>query len=75
VRNGVSLHGANVKLIGVKGSEKYRFLGFSHNMVFEDEDVYHLNPYINCFTPSDNEEVRKTLLKTHILLKPAYIRL
>ena len=28
VRNAVCLHNANVKIIGVKGSEKYKFLGF-----------------------------------------------
>src|SRR3990167_10188444 len=38
VRNGVVCHKANVKLIGVKGSSGYKFLGFSHNMIHEDED-------------------------------------
>ena len=37
VRNGIHCHKANVKLIGGKGSEKYKFLGFSHNMLFEYE--------------------------------------
>ncbi len=32
VRNGIVCHKANVKLIGVRGSEKYKFLGFSHNI-------------------------------------------
>src|SRR3990167_11231260 len=39
VRNGIVHHNANVKLIGVRGSEKYKFLGFSHNMTDDEEDV------------------------------------
>ncbi|KKS19368.1 MAG: hypothetical protein UU78_C0087G0010, partial [Candidatus Roizmanbacteria bacterium GW2011_GWC2_41_7] len=27
VRNAICMHGANVKILGVKGSEKYKFLG------------------------------------------------
>src|SRR3990167_7108761 len=38
VRNGVVKHNANVKLIGVSGSEKYKFLGFSHNLLYDFED-------------------------------------
>src|SRR3990167_9846432 len=38
VRNGVVCHNANVKLLGVKGSSSYKFLGFSHNMLHETED-------------------------------------
>src|SRR3990167_2820135 len=51
VRNAVSQHNANVKILGVSGSAKYKFLGFSHNMLFKDEDVYHLKPYLDCYTP------------------------
>jgi len=75
VRNGIALHKANVKLLGVKGSEKYRFLGFSHNMVFDDEDLYHLKPYMDCFVPKTNEEVRQTIIETYQSEKPSYIRL
>lgn len=39
VRNAIVKHHANVKLIGVKGSEKYKFLGFSHNLSHPDEDL------------------------------------
>lgn len=38
VRNDVVQHKANVKIIGVKGSEHYKFLGFSHNLVTPFED-------------------------------------
>ena len=34
VRNGVVCHNANVKLLGVKGSSSYKFLGFSHNIEY-----------------------------------------
>lgn len=74
VRNCVALHNANVKLIGVKGSEKYKFLGFSHNMIFEDEDLYHLKPYMDCYVPSI-DDVRKLILETYESDKPCYIRL
>ena len=39
VRNAVCLHKANVKIIGVKGSQKYKFFGFSHNLITEDEEI------------------------------------
>ena len=75
IRNGISCHKANVKLIGVKGSEKYKFLGFSHNMIFEDEDVYHLKPYICCRLPKNNEEVKNFMLWDYEVDKPVYMRL
>jgi transketolase len=55
IRNGVALHQAPVTLLGVKGSSSYKFLGFSHNMVFEDEDNYHLSPYLRCYYPNQGE--------------------
>lgn len=75
VRNAVALHHANVKILGVKGSEKYKFLGFSHNMVFEDEDTYHLEPYLECYKPETTDEVRETILGTYSTEEPCYIRL
>lgn len=74
VRNGIALHNANVKLIGVKGSEKYKFLGFSHNMIFKDEDIYHLKPYMKCYKPK-LEQVENIINKTYKIEKPIYIRL
>ena len=74
VRNGIHCHKANVKLIGVKGSEKYKFLGFSHNMIFEDEDIYHLKPYMECYKPM-LEEVSEVIEMTYKNNKAAYIRL
>ena len=75
VRNGIVLHKANVKILGVKGSEKYKFLGFSHNMIFEDEDIYHLKPYMDCYIPQSNEEVKKVVEETYQNNKCCYIRL
>lgn len=75
VRNAIAMHKAPVTLLGVKGSEKYKFLGFSHNMLFEDEDTYHLKPYMTCYQPQSNEQVRNALLDSFKQGKPAYIRL
>lgn len=74
VRNAISLHGANVKLIGVKGSEAYKMLGFSHNMIMEDEDIYHIKPYIDCEIPEINE-VERLIIETYKSKKACYIRL
>lgn len=74
VRNGIALHNAPVILIGVKGSEKYKFLGFSHNMIFDDEDIYHLKPYLSCYTPTI-ENVKDVVKEAYSSNKPAYIRL
>ncbi len=76
LRNAVCLHNANVKVIGVKGSEKYKFLGFSHNLISDDEDIKALEELsIDCFVVSDPEKVRDTILKTYNKKGPAYIRL
>src|SRR3990167_10574108 len=65
VRNIISQHHANVKIIGVKGSEKYKMLGFSHNMLFEDEDIYHLKPYMDTHICESNEEVKKVIFESY----------
>jgi len=77
VRNAVCFHNANVKIIGVKGSEKYKFLGFSHNLVNENEDVELLKnlPNLESFIVERPEEVRKVILETYQTNKPCYIRL
>lgn len=75
VRNAVAMHKADVKLIGVSGSEKYKFLGFSHNLVFKDEDLHHLKPYMKCFVPKSDNEARKIISNTYKSNQPAYIRL
>ena len=75
VRNGVVHHNANVKLIGVKGSEKYKFLGFSHNMTDEEEDVRTCeNLNLDCYVPALND-VEGVIRETYNSNKAAYIRL
>jgi transketolase len=75
VRNAIAMHNANVKILGVSGSVKYKFLGFSHNLLFDDEDVYHLKPYMDCCLPTNDEEVKTDVLKTYENQKACYIRL
>jgi transketolase len=77
IRNAVCMHKANVKIVGVKGSEKYKFLGFSHNLLWETEEIEWLEklPGMKCYLPKTNEEVRKIILETYQKNNPAYIRL
>lgn len=76
VRNAVVHHNANVKLIGVKGSEKYKFLGFSHNMSHPDEDVDFCNNIgLDAVVPGDEPDVKSCILSSYLSEKPIYIRL
>ena len=76
VRNGIVKHNANVKLLGVKGSEKYKFLGFSHNMIHSQEDVnFCKNIGLDYRIPQSNEEVRQVMLEIYQSKKPIYVRL
>ena len=76
VRNGIVNHKANVKLLGVKGSSSYKFLGFSHNMTSETEDTDACkNLGLRSFVPTNNEEVRQVILDTYQDEKSAYVRL
>jgi len=75
VRNGIVLHNANVKLLGVKGSAGYKFLGFSHNMTGELEDKHTCDLLnLDCFIPQV-EEVEDVIINTYEQEKAAYIRL
>jgi Transketolase, C-terminal subunit len=77
VRNAVCLHNANVKIIGVKGSEKYKFLGFSHNLITENEEIKifeHL-PNFKTYIAQNPEEVKNIIRKTYDSPAPCYIRL
>jgi len=77
VRNAVCMHNANVKIIGVKGSEKYKFLGFSHNLITENEDLKAMQnfPGFKTYATDDAGEVRKIIEDTYKINKPCYIRL
>lgn len=77
IRNGVCMHKANVKIIGVKGSEKYKFLGFSHNLLYEREEIDFLIklPEIEAFIAKNPEDTRRLILETYKIELPAYIRI
>ncbi len=76
VRNAVVHHKANVKLLGVKGSEKYKFLGFSHNLSHEKEDInFCKNIGLKSYLPTTEKMVRKVIRETYLLESPSYIRL
>ena len=77
VRNAVCLHNANVKIIGVKGSEKYKFLGFSHNLIAEQEEIKVLEhlPNLKSFIVNNPKEVKKIILETYEINSPCYIRI
>ena len=64
VRNDIAFGNANVKLFGVAGSEAYKFLGFSHNVIEgkdgqDDEDVamFKRLPNMNIYKPETEEEL------------------
>ena len=77
LRNAICLHNANVKIIGVKGSEKYKFLGFSHNLITENEEIEALKnlPNLSTFIVTDPGKVRGIILETYNKKCPVYIRL
>ena len=76
VRNAVVHHKANVKILGVKGSEKYKFLGFSHNMSHEHEDTnFCRNIGLDFAVPVSERATRKVIEKSYLSEKPIYIRL
>ena len=77
VRNAICLHNANVKIIGVKGSEKYKLLGFSHNLIVENEEIKTLEhlPNLKSLVIETPEEVKRVILETYKINSPYYIRL
>lgn len=76
VRNCVVHHNANVKLLGVKGSSGYKFLGFSHNMTHEKEDINACDALgLKWYLPTNNEEVKNAVLESYKDETATYIRL
>ena len=76
VRNAVVHHNANVKLIGVKGSEKYKFLGFSHNLSHPTEDIdFCVNIKLDSRNPETEEETRGWIQFDYRNETPSYTRL
>lgn len=76
VRNQIIQQQANVKILGVKGSAAYAMLGYSHNMIVEDEDRKLLEHYdIRTLFPKDEKEAAETALFTLNDDRPCYVRL
>lgn len=76
VRNAIVCHDAPVVLLGVKGSSSYKFLGFSHNLIHDDEDfVFCDNINLTWARPDSNEQVRVDVLEAYQSKQPRYIRL
>lgn len=75
VRNAIVMHKANVKLICVKGSEKYKFLGFSHNLLHDQEDSNFCENIGLEWKKPNPEQIRETVLQTYQSGQPIYIRL
>lgn len=82
VRNDICYGNANVKLIGVSGSEAYKFLGMSHNLYGDEEKRYIENlPNLQVYLESElemySQEEKEKLLKDSLLQEynrvgPAY---
>lgn len=76
VRNDICYGNANVKLMSVKGSEAYKFLGYSHNLYGDEEkDLLKNLPNINSYFPETEQEHYDVLDKEYARLGPAYIRI
>ena len=76
VRNAIVCHKAPVTLLGVKGSSSYKFLGFSHNLLHDQEDFNFCdNIGLAWKNPQTNEEVKQAVLDSYKSGKPSYIRL
>lgn len=76
VRNAIVKHNAPVTLIGVSGSEKYKFLGFSHNLLHPTEDIdFCKNIGLRFHTPESEHHVRELIKQAYESNKPRYIRL
>lgn len=77
LRNDVCCNNANVKLIGVRGSVHYKFLGFSHNLIVEDEDVKILQhlPNLDLHICTNQLDVLNAVVSSYHKPGPAYIRI
>lgn len=76
VRNDIGFSNANVKLFAVKGSEAYKFLGYSHNLQ-EDEEKVLLSTIPNisehlAYTGRTEQDVREAILLEYDRVGPAY---
>ena len=75
LRNCVIKHKANVKIIGVSGSEKFKFLGFSHNLDYENQDVDICKILGLDYKIPKLEEIKKKIVEVYNSEKSFYVRL
>lgn len=77
LRNDVCFGNRNVKVIGVRGSVHYKFLGFSHNLEGEENehDLLKNLPNITEYYPETAEEAEQAVRDSYANSNPAYIRL
>ena len=76
LRNDICFPNLNVKLISVKGSEAYRFLGMSHNLFpGEEEAILGTLPNLTSYFPKTDAEARQAILDSYASEKAIYIRL
>lgn len=76
VRNDVCYMNTNVKLVGVRGKESYKFLGYTHNIA-ENEDCKILKELPNIFValPKTERMLHSMMQSTYKNKLPTYIRL
>jgi len=76
IRNDICIPNLPVTLVGVSGGGNYKFLGYSHNLLFDDEDTRLLAPLPNMslYTPDDEglDGVMKQIRRAN---GPAYLKL
>ena len=76
VRNDICYGNANVKLMSVKGSEAYKFLGYSHNLYGDEEkDLLKNLPNLNSYFPETEQDHFDVMDKEYARTGPAYIRI
>lgn len=76
LRNDICYANLDVKLISVKGSEAYKFLGMSHNLYGTEEfDILKNLKNLDYYFPETEEETTKLIMDTYKKTNPTYIRL
>lgn len=76
VRNAIVCHNAPVMLLGVKGSSSYKFLGFSHNLLHNAEDLnFCENIRLEGHVAVSQESVKELVKDFIVNPRPIYVRL
>jgi transketolase len=77
VRNLIAMPRNNVKLLGVSGSAAYKMLGYSHNMLDDEEDIRLAVGLrgLNILVPENDKEAEGAADQSFENNEPYYIRL